>query len=138
MPTRCAAFPNRWPAMPGGVCEVVLYSPDHDASLATLDHEQARAIVDLWAARSAALGARADIDYVLVFENRGAEVGATISHPHGQIYGFDLVPPRALAELETGDALAGLGPDAPGDRLVATSGHWRAWVPSRLRGPTHS
>ena len=43
----------------------------------------------------------ADVDYVLVFENRGSEVGATISHPHGQIYAFDLVPavaaPRARA-----------------------------------------
>jgi UDPglucose--hexose-1-phosphate uridylyltransferase len=132
---RVRAFPNRWPPMPGDVCEVVLYSPDHDASLATLPTDQVVAVVDLWAERSAALGARPDVDYVLVFENRGAAVGATISHPHGQIYGFDVVPPRALAELETGDAGAALGPDAPGDRVVSASGRWRAWVPLAAAWP---
>ena len=46
------------------------------------------------------LGARPDVDYVLVFENRGAEVGATITHPHGQIYAFEFVPEAPLRELE--------------------------------------
>jgi len=122
-------FTNRWPSMPGDVCEVVLYSPDHDASLASLGVEQATAVVDLWARRSAALGSRPGIDYVLVFENRGAEVGATISHPHGQIYGFDVVPPPARAELDRPTAADGLGPRAPGGREVSRSGSWRAWVP---------
>ena len=54
----------------------------------------ARKVVDLWAERTAALGARPEIAYVLVFENRGAEVGATIPHPHGQIYAYDFVPPN--------------------------------------------
>jgi UDPglucose--hexose-1-phosphate uridylyltransferase len=129
------AFPNRWPALPEGACEVVLYSPDHHASLATLGAEQARAVVDLWAERSAALGQRADIDYVLVFENRGPEVGATISHPHGQIYAFDLVPAAPRRELEHGDRDAGLGPAAPGDRLVSSVGSWRAWVPIAAAWP---
>lgn len=128
-PYQVRAFPNRWPSMPGEVCEVVLYTPDHDASFGSLDPDQAEKVVDLWAQRSAALGARPDVGYVLVFENRGAEVGATISHPHGQIYGFDEVPPRAAIELERGQAEPALGPDAPGDRLVCRSGSWRAWVP---------
>ena len=55
----------------------------------------ARRVVDLWADRTAALGARDDVAYVLVFENRGAEVGATIAHPHGQIYAYDEVPDGA-------------------------------------------
>lgn len=62
----------------------------------------ARRVVDLWAERTAALGERADISYVLVFENRGAEVGATIPHPHGQMYAFDSVPPQPLRELGSG------------------------------------
>jgi UDPglucose--hexose-1-phosphate uridylyltransferase len=128
-PYRVRAFPNRWPAMPDDTCEVVLYSPDHDASLGTLDPDQATALVDLWAERSAALGGRPDVAYVLVFENRGAEVGATISHPHGQIYAFDDVPPVPRQELEHGDAAAALGSDAPGDRLVTSAGSVRAWVP---------
>jgi UDPglucose--hexose-1-phosphate uridylyltransferase len=124
-------FPNRWPAIPDGRCEVVLYTPEHDASFASLGADGARRVVDLWAERTAALGARPDVDYVLVFENRGPEVGATIAHPHGQIYGFEAVPPRARAELErpSTEIEEGLGTEAPGDRLVCQVGSWRAWVP---------
>ncbi len=128
-PYQVRAFPNRWPSLPGRTCEVVLYTPDHDAAFSTLGVTQAAAVVDLWAERTATLGARDDVAYVLVFENRGAEVGATISHPHGQIYAFDRIPPRALVELGEGDPVAGLGPAAPDDRLVTRSGSWRAWVP---------
>jgi UDPglucose--hexose-1-phosphate uridylyltransferase len=124
------SFPNRWPPFPDDRAEIVLYTPDHDASFGDLSPMQARRVVDLWADRSSALGARVDVAYVLVFENRGPAVGATIAHPHGQIYAFDTVPPRAATELDVGEPVAGLGPDAPGDRLVATSsGGWRAWVP---------
>lgn len=125
------AFPNRWPTLPDGRAEVVLYSPDHAATFASIGVEGAARVVELWAERTAALGARPDVAYVLVFENRGAEVGATISHPHGQIYAFDVVPPRPRAELERAGPAA-LAPSAagPGDeRLVAAVGGWRAWVP---------
>jgi UDPglucose--hexose-1-phosphate uridylyltransferase len=117
-------FVNRWPAMPDGRCEVVLYTPQHDATFWSLGTEGALKVIDLWAERSAALGARADVDYVLVFENRGAEVGATIAHPHGQIYAFDFVPAVPLRELERGNVFA-----EPGERLVASATGWRAWVP---------
>jgi UDPglucose--hexose-1-phosphate uridylyltransferase len=118
-------FKNRWPAMPGDRCEVVLYTPEHDATFWSLGAQGARRVVDLWADRSEALGARDDVDYVLVFENRGPEVGATIPHPHGQIYGYDHVPTRP-AEL----LLKRWRPDpSPGDRGVLTIGGWRAWVP---------
>jgi len=125
------AFANRWPALPDGRAEVVLYTPDHDATFWSLGVPGARKVVDLWAERSAALGARDDVAYVLAFENRGPEVGATIAHPHGQIYAYDVVPPRPLAELQRHDPAA-FADDAPGpgdERLVATAGGWRAWVP---------
>jgi len=118
-------FRNRWPAMADDRCEVVLYTPEHDATFWSLGSGGARKVIDLWAERSAALGARPDISYVLVFENRGAEVGATIAHPHGQIYAFDFVPALPLRELERGEEF-----DEPGDRLVATAPGWRAWVPA--------
>jgi UDPglucose--hexose-1-phosphate uridylyltransferase len=117
-------FRNRWPAMPGGRCEVVLYTPEHDATFWSLGAEGARRVVDLWAARSEALGSRDDVAYVLVFENRGAEVGATIPHPHGQIYAFDAVPAQPLLELGRGDRFS-----RPDERLVASTGGWQAWVP---------
>jgi UDPglucose--hexose-1-phosphate uridylyltransferase len=117
-------FENRWPAMPGARCEVVLYTSEHDATFWSLGAAGARRVIDLWAERSAELGARPDVDYVLVFENRGAEVGATIAHPHGQIYAFDFVPELPSRELHRGNLLG-----TPGDRLVASAGDWRAWIP---------
>jgi UDPglucose--hexose-1-phosphate uridylyltransferase len=117
-------FRNRWPAMADDRCEVILYTSQHDATLWSLGPHGVRKVVDLWAERTAELGARPDVDYVLVFENRGAEVGATISHPHGQIYAFGFVPDVPLRELTRGAGFA-----EPGPRLVATARGWRAWVP---------
>lgn len=118
-------FSNRWPAMPGNRCEVVLYTSQHDASFSSLGVPGARRVIELWAERFVALGSRDDVGYVLIFENRGAEVGATIAHPHGQIYAYDHVPERPLRLLE-----AGWQPDGtPGDRLVRALGGWQAWVP---------
>jgi UDPglucose--hexose-1-phosphate uridylyltransferase len=117
-------FPNRWPAMPGKRCEVILYTPEHDATFWSLGIDRASRVVELWTERTAVLGARPDVAYVLVFENRGAEVGATISHPHGQIYAFDVVPEQPLRELKHGNRFS-----EPGTRLVAAVPGWQAWVP---------
>ena len=116
-------FKNRWPSMPNGRCEVVLtrLSTTRPWSLGV---SGARKVIDLWAERSAALGARDDIDYVLVFENRGADVGATITHPHGQIYAFDFVPEVPARELQRGGMVGN-----PGERMVARAPGWQAWVP---------
>ena len=92
-PTTSGTFANRWPALPGGRHEVVLHSPDHDASFPALGDEQAARVIELWSARTAALGARDDVAYVFVFENRGRAIGATIDHPHSQIMAFGAIPP---------------------------------------------
>lgn len=119
-------FVNRWPSMTDERCEMVLYTPDHDADFWSLGVDGARRVIDLWADRTAALGARPDVDYVLVFENRGAEVGATIPHPHGQIYAFGEVPPVPLRELVDGVLL----PDQVSEALlVGAHGDWVTWVP---------
>ncbi len=113
-------------------CEMVLYTPDHDAEFWSLGNDGARRVVDLWADRTAALGARDDVEYVLVFENRGAEVGATIPHPHGQIYAYPEVPPVPLRELVDGV----LRPELVDDELVVgRSGDWLTWVPHAPRWP---
>jgi UDPglucose--hexose-1-phosphate uridylyltransferase len=106
-------------------CEVVLYSPEHDATFWSLGTAGVRKVIDLWAERTTALGARDDVDFVLCFENRGPEVGATIAHPHGQIYAYDHVPERPLRLLRGGWA-----PEAESaDRFVAQHGDWFAYVP---------
>ncbi|HEX5616248.1 MAG TPA: galactose-1-phosphate uridylyltransferase [Acidimicrobiia bacterium] len=148
-------FENRWPALaPGapidvtaaeatgtttlpaiGAAEVVLFSPDHDQSLGTLDPTAIRRVVDLWAARTDALLARPEVEYVLVFENRGRDVGATIDHPHGQIYAYPFVPP--VPRLEGAVARAHGCPvcdevrreAADGRRVVAENRQWLAYVP---------
>ncbi|MGH9226818.1 MAG: galactose-1-phosphate uridylyltransferase [Acidimicrobiales bacterium] len=126
-------FVNRWPAMDGDRCEVILYTPDHNASFAGLGQDGARRVVDLWADRTAALGARTDVGYVLIFENRGAQVGATIAHPHGQIYAFAGVPPVPTRELSA--TPCPLCAETAENRLVAEAPGWRAWVPAAAAWP---
>ena len=112
-------FVNRWPAMPGDRCEVVLYSPDHDATFTSIGASGVRRVVDLWADRTTALGSRSDVGYVLVFENRGASIGATISHPHGQIYAYEQVPGRPARMFG-----AGWRPDDEPARSVTHNDHF--------------
>ena len=117
------AFTNRWPSLPDDRCEVVLYTADHDATFAVLGRAGARRVVDLWAERTAALGARDDVAYVLVFENRGPEVGATIAHPHGQIYAYDEVPPpRPRAGAATARRCASRHPPSSWSSRAAAGG----------------
>lgn len=124
-------FANRWPAMPDDRCEVILYTPRHDATLWSLGIDGVRRVIEMWAERTSALGARDDVEFVLVFENRGAEVGATIEHPHGQIYAYDHVPERSRRRLA-----GGWRPDHDATERVVTQGeHWSAVVPYAPRFP---
>jgi UDPglucose--hexose-1-phosphate uridylyltransferase len=123
------AFTNRWPSFPDDRCEVVLYSPEHDARLSGLPPAHVRKVVDLWAERTAALGARSDIGYVLAFENHGPEVGATIAHPHGQIYAYPDVPALPTTELTRLADGHRLLEDRP-ELVVVERDGWRAWVPA--------
>ena len=75
-----------------GVCRVICYSPRHDLTLATLGVGEIRAVVDVWVAQCEELGAREDIRYVQIFENRGAMMGASNPHPHGQVWATRSVP----------------------------------------------
>jgi len=87
-----------------GVCEVVLYSPDHHASLPTMPLRRIANLVQVWRDRTAVLGAREGIECVFPFENRGEAVGVTLHHPHGQIYAFPFVPPILERELSASRA----------------------------------
>jgi UDPglucose--hexose-1-phosphate uridylyltransferase len=129
-----------------GVCEVVVYSPDHEGSLADLGDAGVQRLVDVWADRYTELAARPDVDYVFIFENRGKEIGVTLTHPHGQIYAFPFVPPRVEQENRvaaehherTGRCLmcditqAEL---ANGSRIVAQDEGFIAYVPFAARMP---
>ena len=82
-----------------GSCEVVVFTQDPTASLGSLPLPHIELLFEVWADRYRKLGAREDIEYVFPFENRGVEVGVTLSHPHGQIYAYPFVPPIPAREL---------------------------------------
>ncbi len=114
-----AVFENRFPTLvpepgtaplvegaetaPGfGRCEVVVFAQDASASLGNLPVDRICLILEVWADRTNELE-RLGIQYVLPFENRGTEMGATLHHPHGQIYGYGFLPrqqARALTALQ--------------------------------------
>jgi UDPglucose--hexose-1-phosphate uridylyltransferase len=82
-----------------GVCEVVLYSPDHTTSLAREPVEKIHRLVRVWRDRSEELERHSFVKYVFIFENKGEAVGVTLHHPHGQIYAYPFVPPVVEREL---------------------------------------
>ncbi|MDQ4120617.1 MAG: galactose-1-phosphate uridylyltransferase [Acidobacteriota bacterium] len=90
-----------YPVKPSeGVCEVVVYTPEHNSTLADQPVEQIYKLFQVWRDRFADLSANDFVKYVFIFENKGVEVGVTLHHPHGQIYAYPFVPPRVLQELK--------------------------------------
>ncbi len=87
-----------------GKCDVVLYHPNHNTSLPQLPLDHLTRLVRLWRKRFEELKATPGIRYVLIFENKGAVIGVTMPHPHGQIYAFPFVPPRIERELQAARA----------------------------------
>ena len=83
-----------------GICEVVLYTPHHSATLADEPVEQIYKLVRVWTDRFRALDALPFVEYVFIFENKGEAIGVTLHHPHGQIYAIPFIPPRVGRELE--------------------------------------
>ncbi len=82
-----------------GVCEVVLYTSQHDLSLADLPQGHIFKLIEAWRDRYCELGNLPYVDYVYIFENKGEVIGVTLSHPHGQIYAFPFIPPKISREL---------------------------------------
>jgi UDPglucose--hexose-1-phosphate uridylyltransferase len=135
------------PARPAiGRCEVVCFTSDHEASFASLTPRRARTVVEAWADRTAAMSAMSGIEQVYCFENRGEEIGVTLHHPHGQIYGFPFVTPRTSRMIAQAKAHAAAGCGnlfdqlvagelAAGTRVVARNEHWTAFVPAAARWP---
>jgi UDPglucose--hexose-1-phosphate uridylyltransferase len=129
-----------------GRCEVVCFTSDHNSSFGQLSVPRIRTVVDVWADRTEAMSALPYVAQVFPFENRGEEIGVTLSHPHGQIYGYPFITPRTERMLATaasyqdehGRPVMGDVLDAElkaGTRVVETSEHWTAFVPAAARWP---
>ncbi|KAA9154569.1 galactose-1-phosphate uridylyltransferase [Amycolatopsis acidicola] len=137
------------PTAPGrGRCEVVCFTSDHNGSFAKLSPGRVRTVVDAWADRTEGLSAVDGVEQVFPFENRGEEIGVTLSHPHGQIYGYPFVTPKTRRALEVarayhdqhgkhvlGDVLE--AERKTGARVIAEGEHWTAFVPPAARWPVH-
>ena len=87
-----------------GVCDIVLYTPEHNTTLAQLPVDHIVKLIRLWKARYEELAAREEIHYVFEFENKGEVIGVTMPHPHGQIYAFPFIPPKIQTELDSAKA----------------------------------
>lgn len=140
-------FENRFPSFAGeaGRCEVVCFTADHGSRFADLPPERVRTVLEAWADRTTELGALPGVVQVFPFENRGREIGVTLSHPHGQVYGYPFVTPvtrRMLDVARAHRAATGrnlfddvLAAERVGERVVGRSEHWTAFVPAAARWP---
>ena len=81
-----------------GLCRVLCFSPRHDLTLSRMETRDIATIVEAWRSEYVALGAREDVRYVQIFENRGAMMGASNPHPHCQIWASASVPEEPLKE----------------------------------------
>ncbi|MFJ1913971.1 galactose-1-phosphate uridylyltransferase [Streptomyces sp. NPDC088147] len=143
-----AVFENRFPSLAGdsGRCEVVCFTSDHDSSFADLTEEQAGLVLEAWTDRTAELAELDQVEQVFPFENRGAEIGVTLGHPHGQIYAYPFVTPRtALMLRSVREHRAATGRNlfddlvarerTEGGRVVLEGRHWVAFVPYAAHWP---
>ncbi len=147
-PDEITSLTDLVPVRPGvGRAEVVCFTSDHNSSFGALPPARVRTVIDALADRTAEMSALPGVAQVFPFENRGIEIGVTLSHPHGQIYAFPAIPPRTRAMLaaavrhtsRTGggnlyaDVLA--TEQKAGVRVVAANEHWTAYVPAAARWP---
>ncbi|GGT26428.1 galactose-1-phosphate uridylyltransferase [Streptomyces chromofuscus] len=141
-------FENRFPSLAGdsGRCEVVCFTSDHNASFADLSEEQARLVLEAWTDRTSELSHLPSVEQVFCFENRGAEIGVTLGHPHGQIYAYPFTTPRtalmlrslaAHTEATGGENLfdAVVERELADERVVLEGEHWVAFVPYAAHWP---
>ena len=129
-----------------GRCEVVVFTSDHDKTFSQVSPQRARTIIEAWVDRTSALREMSPIREVYCFENRGEAIGVTLSHPHGQIYGYPYITPRTRKILDAADRYhTRTGRRLQDDivdaevaakvRIVDESEHWLAFVPAAARWP---
>ncbi len=120
-----------------GECRVICFSPNHSLTLPQLSKEQVRSVIDCWAAQSSELGTQ--YTWVQLFENKGAAMGCSNLHPHGQLWASSHVPDEPAIEdvrqraylAETGHSLLTevAAQEAGGPRVVIETPDWLVIVP---------
>ncbi len=124
-----------------GRCEVVVFSPEHEGSLAQMPVERVRTVISAWMDRTKELMELDGVIQVFPFENRGQEIGVTLHHPHGQIYSYPFVTPKTQRLVAN---VFSHGPsffqelldfELTSERIVLESEHFVAYVPFAARWP---
>ena len=126
------------------MCRVVCFSPKHNVTLAEMNRGEIRSVVTAWRDQFAELSAMPDIRHVMMFENKGAIIGVSNPHPHGQIYASDFVPRIPAVQRENAERFMRdhgeclfcriLGEErAEGSRVVCENDAFTAFVPSFAR-----
>ena len=140
-------FPEIGTEIPAhGRCEVVAFTDNHVGSIASLSAQQMSLVMSAWIDRTLELSQCDGIRYVFVFENRGAEIGVTLHHPHGQIYAYPYLPSTMSHQLRMGAQFFGAHGKQllesllefelnAGDRIIYQDEYWVALVPFAARWP---
>ncbi len=97
----CSQGPNALLRAKGekGICKVVCFSPRHDLTLARMETPAIESVVKVWQDQYRELGAKPFINHIQIFENRGTMMGCSNPHPHGQIWGEEIIPDIPKKEL---------------------------------------
>ncbi len=123
-----------------GTCRVVCFSPRHDRSLPELSLAEVEGVVNTWTYQTIQLGSLEFINYVQVFENKGAMMGASNPHPHSQIWASNYIPTELSKELTSLDGYLGqhgtcllcdylVAEREQGERVVVQNDHFTALAP---------
>ncbi|MEY3407650.1 MAG: hypothetical protein RL038_711 [Actinomycetota bacterium] len=134
------------PTEAAGKCEVVCFTSDHSGSFKSLSPDRVRVVLEAWRHRTRELGALKDVVHVFPFENRGVEIGVTLPHPHGQIYGYSYLPMTVKNMMAAAVAFQERNGEVLLDaivareirdevRIVASNNEWIAYVPYAARYP---
>ena len=124
-----------------GRCEVVVFSPDHNGSLAQMPISRVHTVLNALAQRTEELQGLNGVKQVFPFENRGEDIGVTLHHPHGQIYSYPYVTPRTKKLLESVQSHGGeffqdlLIFEQSSNRVLIDSESFLAYVPFAARWP---
>ena len=129
-----------------GRCEVVCFTADHDSSFSALTPRRVGTVIEAWSDRTSTLSALPHVEQVVCFENRGTEIGVTLSHPHGQIYAYPFLPAATKQMLTAARAHRGrtwrnlfadvlAAEQESEERLVVRGEEWTAFVPFAARWP---
>lgn len=129
-----------------GKCEVICFTAEHGNSFKDLTPQRVRILLEAWIDRTTELSTHNFIEHIAPFENRGEEIGVTLTHPHGQIYAYSFIPPRVEKMLaaankykeSTGKVLFDQVVSREirdGERIIARNDRWIAFVPFAARYP---